>query len=582
MHHSRIRPVSRFLALFVVLFVSTKAFAQDPPKVDAKVEAASKNLQKKAMQDYVAIDFAKAREKLDKAIADCGADKCAAATRAQLHRDLGVVLVGGKLDRDKGVAAFAEAQKLDPKLELDPDLKTKDLETAWETAKKGGSTAPPAPNPNSKTPTGDFKHTPIPEQRYRTPVPVYAEYGGEEAVVRAIVRYKGFGMNEFKPIELKKMGEKGWGALIPCGDVQVGTMQYYIQGFNAENDPIAVAGDRKNTFQVPIKREKLTAGEAPHLPGEPPPAACADTGDCPPDFPGCKPVSGANATSEDVPLKGEGSECEANSECKSGTCKKDDPEKSGTCTAEGGQLKRIWVGVFGSVDFAIIPSADNVCKLHPKDASDTDQSMWNVPINDKGYYCIDGDKDYPMRFTNVAEQAENNAIVVDKSSKVKSGTAVGNIRLYASIDYAANANVMVGLRAGVALHGYPGTEAQKDRDKGTGRSAFNPLHLEARGTYVFGKDALTKPGLAPYGFFALGLSTFEAKVSVNVAEQGKSQTKSVDAWSLTGPFFTTIGGGARYALSNRAALMGALRLNFAFGNAFVPAIAPELGAQFGF
>src|SRR5262245_2867134 len=118
MHYPRISAVPVFLlVVLLACSVAKPAFAQD-----AKVEAASKALQKKAMQDYVAIDFQKAREKLDKAIADCGADKCSANLRATLHRDLGVVLIGGKLDRDKGVAAFADAIKADPKVELDPDL----------------------------------------------------------------------------------------------------------------------------------------------------------------------------------------------------------------------------------------------------------------------------------------------------------------------------------------------------------------------------------------------------------------------------------------------------------------------------
>lgn len=581
MHYPRFARFSAsltFCAIFVVaIFSPTAAHAQAETKVDAKVETAAKALQKKAMQDYVAIDFAKAREKLDKAIADCGADKCSASTRSLLHRDLGVVLIGGKLDRDKGVAAFAEAIKADPKAELDPDLKTKDLDAAWETAKKGGTSAPVAPNPNSKNPAGDFKHTPVPEQRYRTAVPIYAEYGGEEAVVRVIVRYKGFGMTEYKPIELKKMGEKGWGGLVPCGDVQVGTTQYYIQGFNSENDPIAVAGDRNNTFKVQIRREALT-GEAPHLPGEQPPSQCQDTGDCPPDFPGCKRVSGANATIVDDSLKGEGSECDKDSDCRSDSCEKPKKDEPGMCAAQGAaKAPRFWVGLFGSLDLiSIVPSSDNVCKLHPKDAADTDTSLWNTPINDQGYYCVDGDRDYPMRFKNAAERAENDAIVVDKSSKVKSGSAVGNIRLYASFDYALNLNLLLGVRAGIVLNTYPGIEAKTDGKR------FLPIHLEARGTYVIGKDALAKAGFTPYVFGALGLSTFEAKVAVAVAEQGKAQTRTVDAWNLTGPVFIAIGGGARYAITPRAALLGGIKANFAFGNAFVPSFAPEIGGQFGF
>ena len=55
-------------------------------------------------------------------------------------------------------------------------------------------------------------------------------------------------------------------------------------------DPVAVAGDRNNPFKVSVTREKVA--EPPHLPGQPAPTQCQDTGDCPPNFPGCKKPGG--------------------------------------------------------------------------------------------------------------------------------------------------------------------------------------------------------------------------------------------------------------------------------------------------
>ncbi|WP_146655246.1 hypothetical protein [Labilithrix luteola] len=577
------------------------AFGVTTPKVvfaqNAKVEAAAKALQKKAMEeDYLTTEFAKAQDKLDKAIKECGTDKCSAPVRAQLRRDLGVVQIGGQLDREKGIQNFVEALKLDPSTALDPDLKTKELDSAFAEAKKraagGAPSAPPATpthgggaatggatgaatGTTEGQPQGDFTHTPAPEQQYRTPIPVYAEYAGEEQLVKVIVRYKGFGMTEWKAYELKKTGEKGWGGLLPCGDVQQGVTQYYIQGFNAENDPVATGGDRARPYKVPVKREKVA--NPPHLPGEAPPTQCQDTGDCPPDFPGCKKAAGIGGTKETTQEfigKGGGEFCEEDSECHSGTC------QDNKCTEPEGPKKtpKIWVGIWGAFDYSFLPSADDVCKL-----SGTREGQ--LPINDKNYYCVQDGNDYPFRQIpqqNNPRNGENAAILPGTSDKVSGGGAFGNIRIMASLDYGLTNNWMVGARLGYVFNNYPG-QAAKDDGK-----TFAPIHLELRGTYYFGKDGYTAK-LAPYAFAGGGVSTFDAHVKVTVVEQeggpgagGPKTQKEVDAWNISGPGFLVFGGGARFALNHRMALSGGLRLNLAFGQSFMPSIGPELGFLVGF
>jgi len=561
---------SFFAVTLAFALSSTTSFAQN-----AKVEAAAKALQKKAMdEDYLATEFAKGQDKLDKALASCGTDKCSAGLRAALKRDLGVVQIGGQLDKEKGIGNFVEAMKLDPAIALDPDLRTKDLDAAWAEAKKrgggGGAAAKPAPAaPTAGQPTGDFVHEPTPEQQVRTPVPIYAEYSGEEQLVKVIVRYKGFGMTDWKPLELKKSGDKGWAALLPCADVQQGTTQYYIQGFNAANDPVAVGGDRNNAYKVKITTEKVA--EPPHLPGQAAPTQCADTGDCPPNFPGCKKSTAAAGAAEPTGKDG-GEFCEEDTECKSREC------KASKCTEpkkEGG-YKKVWVGLSLGVDFQFVPSADDVCKL-----SSTKDGQ--LPLNSSNYYCVDrgNGSDYPLRQVpgvNDPRNGENDRLVGGLSDKVAGGAAFGNVRLMLAADYAITMNVLIGVRLGYVLNTYPGQAAKDD-----GKS-FPPIHAELRGTYLIGQDAITK-SIAPYAMVGAGVSTFEAAVKVSVVEQapgGPKVPREVDAWHLAGPAFVALGGGARVAFSPRAALMAGLRLNLAFGNDFAPSLGPELGVVFGF
>lgn len=567
-----------FGLLLAVGFSTVPALAQNP-----KVEAAAKALQKKAIdEDYLATEFAKGQDKLEKALASCGADKCSPALRAQLFRDLGVVQIGGQLDKEKGIGNFVEALKLDPAIALEADLRTNELDAAFAEAKKrlagGGRTPVTAKPPVAVTggqPSGDFIHDPVPVQQVRTSIPIYAEYSGEEALVKVIVRYKGFGMSDWKPSELKKSGEKGWSGLLPCGDMQQGVAQYYIQGFNAENDPVAVGGDRQNPYKVKVTTEKVA--DPPHLPGQPPPTQCADTGDCPPNFPGCK-APAASETSEPSGKDG-GEFCEEDSECKSSECKESkctEPKKSST-----GNARKWWVGLSLGWELHFVPTSNDVCKLTPP----SDPTSPLTPINGENYYCTtDGGDDYPFRPTKADLDAghprvrENDDLQQGVSDKVAGGAAPGSIRILASVDYALNMNLLLGARIGYVAGGYSGQAAKDDA------KAFPPLHAEVRGTYLFGQDALTK-SLAPYMMLGAGIAPFDAKVKVSVIEQPQGQPrtqKEVDAWHLAGPAFAALGGGVRIGLGQRAALMGGLRLNLAFGNAFAPSIGPELGIAFGF
>ena len=150
-----------------------------------------------------------------------------------------------------------------------------------------------------------------------------------------------------------------------------------------------------------------------------------------------------------------------------------------------------------------------------------------------------------------------------------------NIRLFLSVDYALGKNVLVGLRAGYVLSTAP-----------TG-SAFAPLHLEARLTYLFGKDAVSKKGVSPLVFAGVGAGEFDAFVPVTVVitnAANKVLSGTENAWLTAGPAFFSVGGGFRALFSPKVAMTAALKFEGAFGGTagFLPGIAPELGLQYGF
>ncbi len=160
------------------------------------------------------------------------------------------------------------------------------------------------------------------------------------------------------------------------------------------------------------------------------------------------------------------------------------------------------------------------------------------------------------------------------------GGALGNIRLMLTVDYAVHPNVLLGGRLGLVLNNYPGEAAAQD-----GKRFAIPIHIELRVTYVFGEDALYTKGLKPYLFGGAGIGQFETKVQVQTisAPAGQPATRgTADAWHMSGPAFVSIGGGLRYAMTSRFALMLGVRINAAFLNAFAASAGPELGGAVAF
>ena len=630
-----------WLAWLLVLVVAFFAVPASTAWADPATEAAAKALQKKAIdEDFLNMDYPAAIKKLQAAAAKCGGSGCSASVKGSILRDQGAMQILGGNEGD-GRASFGQAVALDSTLDLDPSYKNPQLEGIWNDVKKkapagGGTPAVPTGPP----PAGDFAHTPPAEALVRTPLPVYADYTGGETLARVIVKYKGPGMTDWKPLDLKKSGDTGWGALIPCKDVTSGVMAYYIQGFNAANDPVATSGSRNKPFSVPVKN--TIAGEPPSLPGQEAPKQCSEMSvtECPPDFPGCNTKKGSGedcdkndqcksnacvggkcaekkAGGEDCEKddectsdkcndgkcgeakKGDGEDCESGDECDSGEC------KEGKCGGGGAKHPRFFIGIQASIDLYLLPGAQDACLLsgytYQSTAVPTQPGAGQSPLTSGNpYTCLTSSSTSLPGGFNYTSGAPfpgsgnnwqvNNAIQKSHSDQVQGGFAPGPVTLAVSFDYALNMNMLVGIRAGYELLTIP-----------TG-GAFAPFHGEARFTYLLGHDALTSK-LAPMVFGGAGVGEFDAFVPVNTfldnktlctsppAAQGcnattasGTATPTTNAWITAGPVFVTAGGGIRYQLAKKIFATGAVRLQGAFGGTagFLFGGAPELGIQYGF
>jgi hypothetical protein len=290
-----------------------------------------------------------------------------------------------------------------------------------------------------------------------------------------------------------------------------------------------------------------------------------DTSDCPPDFPGC------NKKNEAPP---------ADSEDKGGSASEGSGAEAGS---EGGKPKgayrKVWVGIAGALDFQPMPSGHNLCRLVPQPEPTPPNAVVpnaGSPANSQNVYCtnLDG-SDFPSR----SSQDQNNALVPGSAGESGGGLHRGEARLMVSLDYALNPNFLLGARVGVSFFTYPGQAAYTEGH--AYKFAGSRLYLDARGTYLFGDNAINKT-IAPMIFLGLGMASFDTSTTSQIT-LNTGATGTVNLWQNNGPFFFLLGGGLHFMITDSLGGTLGIRLNGSFGsNGFVPTVGPELGLQYGF
>jgi hypothetical protein len=572
----------RLLCLLLTLALPASAqFTRD--------NAANKKIDEAINEHYLATDFDKAEGVLTGTVTAC-ADKCSPQVIARAWMYVGIVRGSGKNDLGGAKDAFQKAIAADPQVKLDTALATPETQKAFDSSGgAGGAATPPETTPAEKSPaaapaesegTGGMRCTPdAMEIETRRPIPVECITDQDAATVE--LRYKPFG-GDWKTVKMTKKGD-GFRGEIPCSDTKTaGDLKAYARAKDAAGEEVDNWGSKNKPTNYTMGES--VAGEPPAYDGEAAPARCADSAECPPDFPGC---GGGGTKRGDTDW---GGPCENSTECKSGllceggvcetapSCDTDADCSTGKCTAgkcdigdvEGpasGPYKKNWFGLHYALDIAVI-GGSNVCG------------------DDGGYDCYDeGSSSSPYLGRPFP------------GTGIATGTAPGTHRIMLSFDRAFMPKLMGGVRLGYALFGGP-PAVNADGKK----ISFLPVHAEARVSYwLLGLNKTIRP----YLFVGGGLAQVDAKVKVTVLDcsQGyvnpsepvnedlcadgdlsvdsdRLPEKKLDAWKKLGQGFAEGGGGVVFAIKDQLGIQANVNLMYMLGSSGM-VIEPSLGVVYG-
>lgn len=491
----QIRAFIRVLTGLAVGSISLQASAQF-----TRDSSANGKIDEAINQHYLMMELDKAEGLLTGTVAACE-DKCSPQTKAKAWMYVGIVRGSGKNDQAGASEAFKTAKSLDPGVALDESLATPETKATFDAL--GGS--PSAPAKSVAAPVvageipGDMLCTPD-DTDIQTRMPLPISCTTDMGATSAILKFQEYGSSEWKKIEMKKVGEY-FQAEVPCNVTgTAGPFKWFVGAKDAAGEYVDQYGSKN---QPAIFNLSEAASAAPAFPGQAPVNRCADSSDCPPDFPGCASAASSQQCGDldwGQSCKNSGDckcglmcdggtctsapSCTADSDCNGGTCVDGTCNMGGGEKAEAGPFKRHWLGLDAGVDITFL-GGENLCT---RDRAAT-----------YGSYCYGSD---------------GTPYISDVSGglfSVGSGMGMGQVRIKLGYDFAITPNIMVGARVGIGLVNTPPSppDGTPDDPPGTG-SSFFPVHGEARFTYNF--IGLDKKGFRPAVFVGGGVAEVVAAI----------------------------------------------------------------------
>ena len=234
----------------VTPIVATMLFA-GPVHAEGKGEINTKI--KAAMEAYDSFDYDGAKKQLVAAVAAAKKSNLSKdPVTAKAYLDLGIVAFAVP-DLDAAKAAFNDAVRIDPKIQIDVAYKSPELakllDTARSEAKKGASgtsepTLPADPSGGGAdcASVKGLEHTIVDSAKAGAPQPIEVMVGADLKVAKVAVMFRPEGSTDFTEVKLAKAGDCKYTGIIPAAVMKGSLVHYYVAAFNDAAKAVASKG----------------------------------------------------------------------------------------------------------------------------------------------------------------------------------------------------------------------------------------------------------------------------------------------------------------------------------------------------
>lgn len=230
----------RFVApIAALLLFAGHAHADPKGDVNAKIKA--------AMEAYDSFDYDGAKKQLTAALATAKKSKLDKdPVTAKAYLDLGIVAFAVP-DAEAAKAAFVDAVKIDPKIQIDVAYKSPELAKLLDSARaETGSTGGSAPTLDGGgadcSSVKGLEHTLIDTSKAGAPQPIEAMLGTDVKAAKVSVMYRVEGATDFTEVKLTKQGECKYVGAIPASAMKGSLVHYYVAAYNDAAKPVASKG----------------------------------------------------------------------------------------------------------------------------------------------------------------------------------------------------------------------------------------------------------------------------------------------------------------------------------------------------
>jgi hypothetical protein len=271
---------SSFSSIPAVMVLATLGWSAQAVAQDAGQRVT--DLNRKAVDAYENLDMEEAARYLRQALEVCAAEGLNNRAKARTHIHLGMVLVGGFKQRDRGIQQFKRALEIDPSIGLTKTLINPEIQAAFDETRR--EMAAVAGTPSREEPTraeggtpgepdsarvgsvaassaagqrrARIAHAPITAARSRSPINLQAMVDPALAHDKVVLAYRSDQTSGFVARDMARNRQGVYVAEIPEPATRGSAVSYYIEARNRTGQTLAAAGSPTAPYVVNLSESE--------------------------------------------------------------------------------------------------------------------------------------------------------------------------------------------------------------------------------------------------------------------------------------------------------------------------------------